>query len=852
MGTSGAVNLTVNIAQGAAGTLTQSGALTLTGDLTIDAPNGPTDIDLSTEANDIAGTITVGTATNVRDLLIRNDNGTASVPVLPATGLRDLTLNFPNAAIQIPGIDISGNLDVTAGGDITQGGALLVAGTTALDAGANDITLTDGANDFDDDDTSDAVTITDGTNVSVTDTDAIVLGATGNPIANLVVVAGGAVTQSGAISGTRLHVKTTLTGGAGITLNTGTNDFDQVSLETRDSGDGADDGGAISYDDSDGYDLFTDASGSAGIRTTSTVSLSGGGDLTQTGEVIADGGTTTVDVGANDITLSDVDNDFATVTVNGGAGTVQITDTDDIEMGGTGAAVTSLAVVAGGAVTQSAAVSGTTLHVKTTLDGGAAITLNTFANTFATVSLETRNTLDSADAAGAIVYDDTGGYDLGTDASGSAGIRTSSTVSLSGGGDLIQTGEVIAAGNTTTLTFGGGNDITLVDADNDFATVAVVSGNNVQLIDTNDMAIGGSTISGTFDATATGATLTVSGAVGGPVGETTLNGDDMVITGSINAGGNTVYLLPDTNNTAVSIEGASTFDLSEGELTSITAGLIEVGRDGTPTVTAGAVSVVPGGNADVGGRNITISGTSITVGGGSNTLTSTGTITLLTNGSIQGGNDDGTADVDAGILIMDADGAGGIGSTTTLDASIGTRVDADTTGGNGDIAIDFIGNTDVGTINAGSGDVTLAGTGSIDDDGANTPDIMGGTVNLSGTTLGTVDTIETDATNLIINTSAGNAVITEADDLVIAGVSSVAGNLNLDLNAGNLTQTNTLAVTGTTTLTTTGNITLADAGNDFDDDVPAMPSLLTEESLRIFPSEILTTCALPPLRMHGI
>ena len=390
LGTSGAVNLTVNIAQGAAGTLTQSGALTLTGDLTIDAPNGPTDIDLSTEANDIAGTITVGTATNVRDLLIRNDNGTASVPVLPATGLRDLTLNFPNAAIQIPGIDISGNLDVTAGGDITQGGALLVAGTTALDAGANDITLTDGANDFDDDDTSDAVTITDGTNVSVTDTDAIVLGATGNPIANLVVVAGGAVTQSGALSGTTLYVATDGAGGPDITLGNGSNDFDTVSLETLDGG--SDAAGAITYADTDGYALGTAATGGAGIRTTSTVSLSGGGDLTQNGEVIADGAATTVDVGVgNDITLSDVDNDFATVTVNGGAGTVQITDADDIEMGGTGAAVTSLVVVAGGAVSQSGALSGTTLYVKTTAPAGPTSRSATPPTTSTTVSLETRD-----------------------------------------------------------------------------------------------------------------------------------------------------------------------------------------------------------------------------------------------------------------------------------------------------------------------------------------------------------------------------------------------------------------------------------------------------------------------------
>ena len=83
------------------------------------------------------------------------------------------------------------------------------------------------------------------------------------------------------------------------------------------------------------------------------MSLSGGGNLTQTGEVIAAGNTTTINVGANDITLTDGANDFATVTVNGGAGTVQITDADDIVLGGTGAAVTSLTVTSGGNMSQS-------------------------------------------------------------------------------------------------------------------------------------------------------------------------------------------------------------------------------------------------------------------------------------------------------------------------------------------------------------------------------------------------------------------------------------------------------------------------------------------------------------------
>ena len=480
------------------------------------------------------GTLTIGTIDGGSDLNIDTTGGTNTGAIAfngaigGGTDPVNLTVNS-KAAVELPSTSITGDLTVTAGGDITQ-----TAATTLTVGGAADFTAPDTnnillgeANTF-----NGTVSFLSGgtlANVTVQDTTAFdveALTITGT----LTVIAGGAVTQGGAISGTTLHVKTTVDGGADISLNTFANTFTTVSLETRNGADGADAAGAIAYDDTGGYDLGTDAAVSAGIRTTSTVSLSGGGNLTQSGEVIADGNMTTVNVGANDITLTDggndfatvvvnggaaavqitdaddIDlggtgaavtsftvtsggnmtqsgavsvtgvttlnaganditltdggNDFATVTVNGGAGTVQITDTDDIVLGGTGAPVTSLTVIAGGTVTQSAAVSGTTLHVKTTLTGGAGITLNTGTNDFDQVSLETRDSGDGADDGGAISYDDSDGYDLFTDASGSAGIRTTSTVSLSGGGNLTQSGEVIAAGGTTTVDVGA-NDITL-------------------------------------------------------------------------------------------------------------------------------------------------------------------------------------------------------------------------------------------------------------------------------------------------------------------------------------------------------------------------------------------------------
>ena len=72
---------------------------------------------------------------------------------------------------------ITGNLDATAAGNITDSGAVSVAGTTKLAAGANDITLDNP------DHLVGTVTVTSGHNVTLNNDTALDLGAstiTGN------------------------------------------------------------------------------------------------------------------------------------------------------------------------------------------------------------------------------------------------------------------------------------------------------------------------------------------------------------------------------------------------------------------------------------------------------------------------------------------------------------------------------------------------------------------------------------------------------------------------------------------------------------------------------------------------
>ncbi len=85
-------------------------------------------------ANNISQSITYATsgAGSYRDITLANGSVSALVPTLP-TGLRNLTLNFANAGMVLPALTTTGSLSAKCGGgDMTQSGALAIAGTTTL------------------------------------------------------------------------------------------------------------------------------------------------------------------------------------------------------------------------------------------------------------------------------------------------------------------------------------------------------------------------------------------------------------------------------------------------------------------------------------------------------------------------------------------------------------------------------------------------------------------------------------------------------------------------------------------------------------------------------------------------
>ena len=149
----GASTVSGNLALSTGGAVTQTGVLTVAGTTAFTATAANTDILLASQANNLTGAVSFGgTLANFRDVALRNVNAAATVPLFAGlTNLRNLTLTYNNAPVALPAFTLTagGNLNVTAGGAISQVGAVVVPGTTTLAAGAaNSITLNNAANNF--------------------------------------------------------------------------------------------------------------------------------------------------------------------------------------------------------------------------------------------------------------------------------------------------------------------------------------------------------------------------------------------------------------------------------------------------------------------------------------------------------------------------------------------------------------------------------------------------------------------------------------------------------------------------------------------------------------------------------
>jgi outer membrane autotransporter protein len=789
--------LTLNADVTATGTLTlrsvNAGIAQIAGSLIVNGDTSATAagaITLTDFGNDFLGAVNLS-AGGIAQITDANALALGSVNT---KGL--VATNF--GALNLGGGLIDGNLSATSnGGAISQSGALTVTGTSTIDAGSGDITLTNANNDF-----VGAVGLT-GNNVRVTDKNDLTISALANGSdGDVSLIAGGVLTLPGAIATTD---DITLASNGGALTTAGSLSGNDVSLAGR-----------------DGVTLQSD------ITATGTLNLvSNSGGISQVGGSILAGGNSNIAGGSGAVNLISAGNDFVG-TVNLSGGTTQITDANALTLGtlatgnltansagalnlGTGTIGGNLSATSnGGAISQSGAliVTGTS-----NLDAGVGnITLTDTGNDFggavvltgSNVSINDKNALSlGALSTGALTANSHGTLNLGTGTIGGSLSANSNNGAISQSGALTVTG-------TSNIDAGIGN-ITLTNAGNDFGGAVVLTGSNVTINDKNVLSLG-ALATGNLTATSTGALNLGTGTIGGNLGANSNNG-------AISQSG------------ALTVTGTSNIDAGVGNIA-----LTNAGNDfgGAVDLTGGATQITDANALTLGILNT-----------GALIATSHGALNLGTGsigGDLSGTSNNGAISQSGALTVIGSSsfnaGAGNIDLTNTNNDFQGT---IGASGGNiaisdaNTLALAAISGSNA-TITAGgditmSGDASATGTFDLASNGGNITQIAGTltAATLTGSSAGatTLDNINQIAT--LGDFSANGFSLTDMQALAITGTLASSGDIHLHDDFG-ITVTGAIDAGGTTTLgaTTTllftGNATLGgDLVNDtnvtFDQDI---------------------------------
>jgi len=405
---------------------------------------------------------------------------------------------------------------------------------------------------------------------------------TGNTVT--LTTTGGAVNITGAVTGSTL----TLNGNGAFTLNASNN---IATLQTAIAPNAPT---SIDYIDTDGFGI-------------------GSGNVTSSGAITLTAGTTNTLILTGSITSSGTD----AVTLTGG----EISGVGGIA--NSAGAVTLTATATVGDINIGGAVTGTNL----TLRGSGSFTLDNTGNNIATLKTAALPTNIYPES---ISYRDTDGFYID-------GLRAETSITLTAGGTVMQTGGIF----TPTLTLSGNATFTLTGSGNNIdtlQTVELLPGNiyptSISYTDTDEFDIGDEGLQ-----TTTSITLTTGGAVtqtdnltsNGAIatGILTLSGDfdftldnaynnitTLVTNGSVGA-----ITYKDTNGFAVGTNNANGVN-SNGEIILIagTSALTLTGSitgSGTDAVALTGNGITGGGNIDNTGYtiNITTTGAAVNIGG---------------------------------------------------------------------------------------------------------------------------------------------------------------------------------------------------------------------------------------------
>ena len=823
------VTLSGNMSLTAHGNITQAGVITANaGTTTLTETLAGSDILLNTQANDFGTSAIVfgGTQSNIRDFALRNINSGAVTPILSGlTSLRNLTLSYDAAPIVAPTVTLSGNMNLTAHGNISETGVITAnAGTTTLTEtlAASDILLSSQANDF-----GTSAIVFGGTESNIRDFDLrninsgattpvlsgltslrnLILSYDAAPIVvptvtlsgNMSLTAHGNITQSGVITanaGTTTLSETLAA--SDILLNTQANDFGATALVFSGTQSNIRDVAIRNINSAAATPSFTSLTNlrnltlqfdNAGITFSAVtltnsgiLSATAGGVITQTGAITVPG-TASFTAGGNAITLTQGNSFTGAITLSNSGTNNVILENSIATILAASTVGQNLTVTSSGAITQTGAltVPGASSFSASTNP----ITLTQSNNFTGAVSLSNSSTNNvSVTNSGALVI---GASSIGQN------------LSLIAGGTISESGVITATGGTTTVAVTAPtSDILLGTQANNFGTSALVfSGTQADIRDVSLRNINVGAVLPSFTGLSNLRNLTVI-----------FNNNAVVLPG-----------LTMTGNLTVTAGGAITQTGADSGVTLTTSSV-----GGTLLNSANVFTNFNGVNTTSGDIQFTNSASPLTItginetGGGNILINNTGSIT--NSGAINTAAN--------GNITLNASGTETLGSTVTAGGSGGVILSA--SGGSSDILVNAnIGSTsgaisatagrnvtlNVGNISS-SGNISLTGGSAISEAGAG---IINGalltTNSVGGTALTNVNTVTSlNATNA----TSGNITLTNnASTLTITSINQSVGNLTIS-NAGSIAQSGAIVVSGTPTFTVTvptSDILLSSAANNF-------------------------------------
>ncbi|MBS0469836.1 MAG: filamentous hemagglutinin N-terminal domain-containing protein [Proteobacteria bacterium] len=729
------------------GSITQSGSLTADG-ISIASTHG--NITLTNSANSL-GDIRVTTPGNAS----LTDAGAMTISYAYVSQI--LTLDAGGAISQLDGEGstgiLAGTLDATANG-----------GAIVLDNAANDVGTLKLHTD-------------DGYAASFTDATGVVLGDTA--IGGLFTLsAGGTITQSGTLTSDGLTISNSQ---GSITLDNANNSFGAIDVTTTGSATFVS-AGSITIASADVDDTLT-------LQATTSVS--------QTGAISAGG--LVASAGDGTIVLTDSGNAFAALTLTtSGSNDATIVDSTGVAFGASDVGGT-LTLTAGGAVTQTGAVSAATLDV--TANGGG-IELSNAANSFASLTLHT------GEGYGASVTD-AAGVDLGASAVGGLFV-------LDAGGAITQSGALTSNGLAVSTTSG---DITLTNSGNSLGIITVSTPGNAALTDAGAMTVAYADVGQTLTLHAGSSISDVQPA--GALAETGPETGIHAATLNATADGGTISLLSEANEIGtLSVHTTGSYDASVVDSTAVTVAASSVG--GQFTLSAGGAIGQSGAIAS-NGLDISTTAGDITLTNAANSLgpiqASTPDSAAFTEAAsvvIAGADVGGTLALHSGTSISQTGGI--FAATVNATADDGTIILTDaknafgavslhTTGSNGASVVDTSALV-VGASNIG-GTLTLSTGGAISQSGAIVAAALDATTSSGAITL--TDAGNSFAALAVHTTGSDGASVTDATGVSL-GASSVGGLFTLE-TGGAIGQSGALTSNGLVVATSTGDITLTNAGN---------------------------------------